>query len=147
MQLHQLQSIKQKAKPRIGRGGKRGTTSGRGTKGQKSRSGHRIRPAERDLILRLPKRRGFRNKPKSAKPFILNLRDISNRLKHLLSDKKELTVSRDTLIQFGLLSPKYRGGIKLLGKGEIKSAITFKGFSVSTEAEEKIKKAGGKMIK
>ncbi|MGE5541018.1 MAG: uL15 family ribosomal protein [Bacillota bacterium] len=43
---------------RIGRGGKRGKTSGRGTKGQKARSGHRMRPEMRDIIKKLPKRRG-----------------------------------------------------------------------------------------
>ena len=61
MQLHELQPfhrLKRKA-PRVGRGGKRGTTSGKGTKGQKARAGHRIRPAERDLIIRIPKLRGF----------------------------------------------------------------------------------------
>ena len=61
IQLHTLQPfhpLKKKA-PRVGRGGQRGTTSGKGTKGQKSRSGRRIRPAERDLIIRIPKLRGF----------------------------------------------------------------------------------------
>lgn len=59
MQLHELQAIHEnKEAQRIGRGGKRGTTSGRGQKGQKSRSGHRIRPAVRDMIQRLPKLRG-----------------------------------------------------------------------------------------
>jgi large subunit ribosomal protein L15 len=53
-----------KDEKRVGRGGKRGTTAGRGTKGQKARSGHCIRPAERDLIQRLPKLRGYKNKPK-----------------------------------------------------------------------------------
>ncbi|OGY57237.1 MAG: hypothetical protein A3E61_01280 [Candidatus Colwellbacteria bacterium RIFCSPHIGHO2_12_FULL_43_12] len=63
MQLHDLKPFHlNKTGKRVGRGGKRGTTSGHGTKGQKSRSGHKIRPAERDLIQRLPKLRGFRNK-------------------------------------------------------------------------------------
>ncbi|MBI1839214.1 MAG: uL15 family ribosomal protein [Candidatus Colwellbacteria bacterium] len=68
MQLHQLQQLyKNKEGKRVGRGGKRGTYSGKGQKGQKARAGHRIRPAERDLIQRLPKLRGFRNKPKAKK--------------------------------------------------------------------------------
>ncbi len=59
MQLHELRAIhKDEDAKRVGRGGKRGTTSGKGQKGQKSRSGHRIRPAERDMIQRLPKLRG-----------------------------------------------------------------------------------------
>jgi len=65
MQLHELKPIhSNKQSKRVGRGGKRGTTSGSGTKGQKSRSGHRIRPAIRDLMRRLPKLRGTNNKPK-----------------------------------------------------------------------------------
>ncbi|MBZ1348680.1 MAG: hypothetical protein KY053_00355 [Candidatus Liptonbacteria bacterium] len=59
MQLHELQPIyKNKPKKRIGRGGKKGNYCGRGLKGQKSRAGHRIRPAEREFVLRLPKLRG-----------------------------------------------------------------------------------------
>jgi large subunit ribosomal protein L15 len=62
MQLHLLKISHPKLeKKRIGRGGKRGKTSGRGQKGQKSRSGHKIRPAERDFIQRLPKLRGKHN--------------------------------------------------------------------------------------
>lgn len=65
MELHDLRPLHaNETKKRIGRGGKRGTTAGRGTKGQKARSGHVIRPAERDLIQRLPKLRGYANKPK-----------------------------------------------------------------------------------
>jgi len=68
MQLHDLKPLHpNKSSKRVGRGGKRGTTSGRGTKGQRARAGHRIRPAERDLIQRLPKLRGFANKPKRKK--------------------------------------------------------------------------------
>ena len=68
MQLHEIQPLHENRKEkRVGRGGKRGTTSGRGTKGQRARAGHRIRPAERDLIQRLPKLRGFANKPKNKR--------------------------------------------------------------------------------
>ncbi|HEY4495498.1 MAG TPA: uL15 family ribosomal protein, partial [Candidatus Paceibacterota bacterium] len=71
MQLHQLQRNKKARKGiRVGRGGKRGKTSGRGTKGQKARAGHRIRPEIRDAIKKLPKRRGYRFNPigEKAKP-------------------------------------------------------------------------------
>ncbi|OGY60161.1 MAG: hypothetical protein A3B23_00070 [Candidatus Colwellbacteria bacterium RIFCSPLOWO2_01_FULL_48_10] len=65
MQLHELQPVyPNRSRIRIGRGGKRGNTSGRGQKGQKSRAGRRIRPAQRDLIQRMPKLRGVKNKPK-----------------------------------------------------------------------------------
>src|SRR3989344_2803432 len=60
MQLHDLKKSTATKKPkRIGRGGKGGTFSGRGTKGQKARCGHRIRPQLRDEIKKLHKKRGF----------------------------------------------------------------------------------------
>ena len=60
MQLHQLQPIhKLKDKKRIGRGGKRGSYSGRGIKGQKSRAGAKLyRPGRKELLIRIPKLRG-----------------------------------------------------------------------------------------
>ena len=68
MQLHTLQPLNSlKGKKRVGRGGKRGTYSGRGQKGQRSRAGRKIRPAMRDLIQRLPKLRGAGNKRKSKR--------------------------------------------------------------------------------
>ncbi len=61
MQKHTLKrSNKSRRAVRIGRGGKRGSYSGRGTKGQKARAGRRIRPEIRDLIMKMPKRRGHR---------------------------------------------------------------------------------------
>jgi large subunit ribosomal protein L15 len=78
MQLNTLQrKHENKAKrPRVGRGGKRGTTAGKGTKGQKARSGHRIRPAIRDLIQRLPKLRGYANKPVTTASAVISVRDL-----------------------------------------------------------------------
>ncbi|MEK7138500.1 MAG: 50S ribosomal protein L15 [Patescibacteria group bacterium] len=138
MKLHELKSKKQiKPKKRVGRGGKRGTTSGRGTKGQKSRSGRRIRKSERDLILRLPKKRGFRNKIKSPKPITLNLEKISAKLK----DVK--VVDRATLEQFNLIPSGYRGVIKVLGNGNATPGSSFKGIKISESAKMKIEKAGG----
>ncbi|MBI4136288.1 MAG: hypothetical protein HY481_01940 [Candidatus Vogelbacteria bacterium] len=62
--MHQLKRQHPRQRKKIvGRGGKRGTTAGRGTKGQKARAGHRIRPAIRDVIKKLPKRRGYRFRP------------------------------------------------------------------------------------
>ena len=70
----QLQDIKPRNKPkrkkRVGRGGKRGTYSGKGLKGQKSRAGAKIRPELRDFIKKVPKLKGYnfkRYKKKSAK--------------------------------------------------------------------------------
>lgn len=61
MQLHQIKpSHKLKTKKRIGRGGKKGTYSGKGMKGQKSRAGAKIRPELRDFIKKIPKVRGYK---------------------------------------------------------------------------------------
>ena len=144
MKLHELKSKKQiKPKKRIGRGGKRGTFSGRGTKGQKSRAGRRIRKSERDLILRLPKKRGFRNKPKSPKPVILNLGELSAKLKSVWKDVK--VIDRSVLDKFNLIPSGYKGTIKILGNGDSTSGLSFKGLKISKSAKIKIEKAGGQI--
>ena len=59
MKLHEIRSpFRTHKKRRVGRGGKRGKTSGHGTKGQKSRAGRKIRPQIRDVMKRFPKKRG-----------------------------------------------------------------------------------------
>ncbi len=143
MQLHHLLSIKRPRK-RIGRGGKRGTYSGRGVKGQKARAGRRLRPAVRDLIIRLPKRRGFRNRPFSRKPFVLNISDLAKKLKPLAN--KELVVNKDLLKEVGILSLNYRGEAKVLSKGEINFPLIIKGLQISAGAKTKIEKAGGRIV-
>ena len=129
MQLHQLQPSHKlkKAKPRIGRGGKRGTYSGRGQKGQKAHAGRRIKPAVYDLISKLPKLRGYRNTPKSPKPLAINVGDL-NKIEGDVINKKTLRVKRD---------------VKILGNGEISRAVKVEGLKVSKVAREKIEKAGG----
>ncbi len=144
MQLHDLVSSVNKSKKRIGRGGKRGTTSGRGTKGQKSRSGHRMRPAVRDLILRLPKRRGYANRPVSPKPFIVSLSQIAQKVKIFSKEKKVVDVNKNFLKEIGILPASYRGDVKVLA-GNIEAPITLKGIKFSKSVKEKIEKAGCKV--
>jgi large subunit ribosomal protein L15 len=141
MKLHSLTPIRKQKPQRIGRGGKRGTTSGRGTKGQKSRAGHRIRPAERDLILKLPKMRGFRNKPKKDAVTVFNLETLSKKLK-TFAGKETLVITRDLLITAGLLGKTFKGEIKILGNGNAAFPMVADGKSVKTSksATEKIKK-------
>ncbi len=129
MQLHTLQSgYSYPEKKRVARGGKRGTTSGRGTKGQRSRSGHRIRPAQRDFIIRLPKLRGYKNKPLQEKLMTLNIGDLEKRVS-------------GTEVNASLV-----GNVKILGGGEVKKAFTIEGLAISASAKAKIEKAGGKVI-
>jgi large subunit ribosomal protein L15 len=140
MKLHSLTRIRSKNEQRIGRGGKRGTTAGRGQKGQKSRAGHRIRPAERDLILKLPKKRGFRNKPKKDAVTVFNLGDLSGKLK-TYAGKESLTITRELLVAAGLLGKNFKGEIKILGTGEAAFPMTAEGIKVSESARAKMGKA------
>ncbi len=137
MRLHSLQSgVIRKKKKRVGRGGKRGTFSGHGNKGQRSRAGHRIRPAERDLISRLPKLRGVKHKRISPPARVLNIRDINRFFK----DEKEIT--RKLLVDRGMIS-NVKERVKLLGNGVIKRAVTIRGIQVSESAKKKIEAVGG----
>ncbi len=135
MQLHDLK-IKAKNKKRVGRGGKRGTYSGKGMKGQKSRAGHKIRPASRDLLIRIPKLKGIKNKPLTAKTIVVNLSRIAK--------IKENTITREVLIANKILR-KNEKIIKILSTGTINQPITIKGIPVSKKVKEKIEAAGGKI--
>jgi len=137
--LHLLKPKHQRKykKPRIGRGGKRGFSSGRGQKGQKSRSGHRIRPAERDLIMRIPKLRGYKNKPFKEGAQIVSVGDLSR--------VKGGEITATTLHAAGLVR-KGHTLIKILDGGEVSAAVTVMSIPVSKGAKLKIEKAGGKVI-
>lgn len=140
MQLHQLKpETRLKKKKRVGRGGKRGTYSGRGMKGQKSRAGHRIRPAERDLVQRLPKLRGFKFKSIKSKPAVIDIGDLEKKL-------KDNIINRQTLLEAGLIRKSDRK-IKILGskKGEIKQSFQIEGLEVSKKLRKLIESAGGEI--
>ncbi len=140
MKLHTLSSIRERKSQRIGRGGKRGTTSGRGQKGQKSRAGHRIRPAERDLILKLPKKRGFRNKPKKESVTVFNIGELSKKLKTFAS-KEPFVITIDLLKTAGLLGKNFAGEVKILGVGETTFPCSAAaGMKVSRSAKGKMEK-------
>ena len=145
MQIHELPSIKKRSQ-RIGRSGKRGSYSGRGVKGQKSRSGRRLRPAERDLIMRIPKKRGFRNKPKSDSNEVFNLGELSKVLKSLMKGSSPLEITQAVLKESGLLRKGFKGEVKILGTGPASFPMAMKGLKVSTSAKAKIEKAGGSVV-
>lgn len=142
MKLHNLPTSHKRSQ-RIGRGGKRGTTAGRGTKGQKSRAGSRMRPAERDLILRIPKKRGFRNKPKKEAVKSFNIGDVAARLKTFAKGTAPTEIDIMVLKTAGLLGKNFKGFVKILGNGEVAIAMNLKGLQVSAGAKTKIEKAGG----
>lgn len=141
IQLHQIKKPKIKKEKRVGRGGKKGTYSGRGIKGQKARAGRKMYPQIREIIKKIPKLRGWKFKAKE-KPEWVNLKDLERKF------KENEIVSPKTLVEKGLL--KKRMGkiplVKILGKGEIKKPILIKDCLLSKKAKEKIEKAGGKIL-
>jgi len=149
MQLYQLKPIHKFKKPkRVGRGGKKGTYSGRGVKGQKSRAGKKLKPIIDEIIKKYPKLRGYRFKSnptdKKSKIVILNL-DILE--KKFNSGEK---VTPQILLEKKLIR-KIKGRmpqVKILGRvpGEIKKALIIEGCLLSKSVKEKIEKAGGKIL-
>ena len=128
-----------KPKKRVGRGGKRGTYSGRGLKGQKARAGHSIRPAERDLIKRIPKLRGYKNRRTTPNNFVLSLNEIES----FKLDK----INSNILKSRGLVKRTFGGKIKILGQGKISRPVTISPeVMISKSALVKIESAGGKQL-
>ena len=131
-------------KKRVGRGigSGKGKTSGRGVKGQKSRSGVAIKSFEggqMPLYRRLPKR-GFNpiNKNKVA---VLNL----DKMQSLIENKRINSANQinlETLKKAKIVSKTYNK-IKILGSGEIKEKVDLNIDYISKSAVEKLKKAGG----
>ena len=138
MQLHQIKPIhKNKSKKRIGRGGKRGTFSGRGSKGQNAR-GARLGADFRGGSTKKTeiKHRSFRIK--ENKPAILNLKD----LKGIFSEGE--TISPSTLKEKNILNSN-KVKVKILSDGEIGGKFNFSGILFSKSAREKVIKAGGEI--
>ncbi|MDQ5949008.1 MAG: large subunit ribosomal protein [Patescibacteria group bacterium] len=140
MQLHTLKRTHKNKKTRqIGRAGQRGKTSGRGTKGQNARAGHKKRPEIRDFIKRIPKMRGRGknlNTSVQVKAFAVNLRDIN--LAFVAGD----TVSPLTLQSKGLIANNI-AKVKILGTGTLDKKVTIESCEVSASARLAIEKAGG----
>lgn len=146
MQLHSFSPrTKNKKNPPVGRGGKRGKTSGRGGKGQTARAGHKIRPEVRDLVKKLPKRRGHgKNRARTVRTnriatSAVNLAALES------AYKVGETVSPASLVAKGMVRRKKGRApvVKILGTGELKKALVFKGCAVSVSARAAILKAGG----
>ena len=136
-----------KSKMRVGRGigSGKGKTSGRGVKGQKSRSGVAIKAFEggqMPLYRRLPKR-GFKSLNKKNNIAILNLSKIQSMLDKSKNDLKN-TLDLKMLIDKNLINNKYLK-LKILGSGEIKKNIEITAHFASKQALTKIEKAGGKI--
>ena len=142
MQAHELRPPKgaRHKRKRVGRGdgSGHGTYSGRGSKGQKSRSGAKIRlgfeGGQTPLIKRLPRRRGFTN--------IFRVEYVSVNVKQLERFEAGTEVTPQLLREVGIIKT-LRQPVKVLGDGEITKALTVRAHRFSAVAKGKIEAAGG----
>jgi len=140
--LHNLKSSKgsKKKKKRVGRGdgSGRGTYSGRGMKGQRSRTGGKKGlkiKGLRTFLRNVPKKGGFRSL--ETKMFVVNLEDLEKKFK----DGDNIT--KKDLIKSGLIKSS-KVGVKILGQGKLTKKLEVVADSFSKTAKDAIIKAGGK---
>lgn len=144
LKLSELKPYKGATKRRkvVGRGvgSGHGTFSGRGSKGQRARSGSSIpvgfEGGRMPLQRQIPKRRGFTSR--NVKPAVLNLDDLNEKF------KAGETVNPKILLNKGMIKSS-SDEIKILGQGELTKALIFEKVLISLQAKEKITKAGGKI--
>jgi large subunit ribosomal protein L15 len=149
MQIHELKpKHKNRTKKRIGRGGKKGTTSGKGQKGQSSRAGRKMVPIIRELIKKYPKLRGYRSFRVDDYTAVVNLEVLEK------NSKDGETINPENLLKKGIVSnikgktPK----VKILGTlgrsptgeaGKLTKKLVVENCKTSKTAKEAIEKAGG----
>lgn len=146
MQLHTLiPRTENRKNPPVGRGGKRGKTSGRGGKGQTARAGHKIRPESRDFIKKLPKLRGHgKNRARSVRTNRIATSVVNLAALDVAYTAGE-TVSPASLFARGL-ARRVKGhmpAVKILGTGSITKALVIKNCIVSKSARTAVIAASG----
>ena len=130
-----------KNKKRVGRGigSGNGKTSGRGQKGQNSRSGGGVRPGfeggQNPLVFRIAKR-GFNNYEFATRYAVINISDLEK-----FEEGTEITP--ELLKEMGIVK-NMQDGLKVLGNGELTKKLTVSANKFSKVAKEKIENAGGK---
>lgn len=142
MQLNQIKStLPRPSKKRIGRGGKKGTYSGRGIKGQKSRAGGRSEPMIRPLIKRFHKLKGIGFSPSRWRTVIVSLGDLERKF------GEGETVSIKTLKEKKMIALKSgkKVRVKILKSGELKKKLIFEGCQFSKTAREAVGKTGSQI--
>jgi len=139
-ELHSATGAKKKKK-RVGRGTSsgHGKTSGRGHKGQKSRTGGGVRPGfeggQTPIYRRLPKEKGFKNLLFKKYYAIINVGELNG-----FKD----TVNKKALIEAGRIAEGEM--LKILGDGTLSKALTIEADKFTSGAMKKIKDAGGKAV-
>ncbi len=139
MQLHNIQPIHhKKGKKRIGRGGKRGTYSGKGIKGQKSRAGRKMQPIMREVIKRFPKLRGYRHILKAQNMVAIGFDSLG---KFQTGEK----ITPQSLIEKRIIR-NIKGKtpqVKILAKGKLTKKLVIEDCQLSAKAKAMVEKAGG----
>lgn len=146
MRLHELSNTKgavhRRKRVGCGEGGGHGKTSGRGGKGQTARSGGSVRPGfeggQMPLYRKLP-HRGFNNSNFKTRYAVVNVGDLSR----IGGGVTEIT--SDVLVQAGLIRAG-SGLVKVLGNGDVSTALKVTANKFSATAKAKIEKAGGEAI-
>lgn len=134
-----------KKKQRVGRGDRRGKTSGRGHKGQKQHGGHGIRPQIRDMIKKLPKRRGHGvNRSRTVNDARVVYTPVNLATIESAFSAGE-SVTPETLVAKGVVATRAGSApaVKILGNGEITKNVTVSDCRVSKNAQARIESAGG----
>lgn len=140
MQLHELQpKHKNRTKKRVGRGGRKGTYSGHGMKGQKSRAGRKMVPIIRELIKKYPKLRGYRSFAIENDFAVVNLDVLEKNTKDGETINPENLVIKGIISQVKGKTPK----VKILGTGKLTKKLVVEKCKTSKTAKEAIEKAGG----
>lgn len=140
MQLHELKpTTKRPAAKRVGRGGKRGTYSGRGMKGQKSRAGNRPAPVVREILKRYPKLKGYRRVRRQRKPQSVSLSDIAKKFSAAEPVTPATLLAKDLVKSEKGKAPQ----IKIVGTASSKKAFKVEGCLVTKGAKASIEKNGG----
>lgn len=146
MQLNTISPItKNKKQPSVGRGGKRGKTSGHGGKGQTARAGHKLRPEARDLIKKLPKLRGHgKNRSRTVRTNKIVVSAVNLAALEAAYNAGE-TVSPASLLARGIVRrTKGRAPeVKILGTGKITKALVIRGCALSASALAALTAVGG----
>lgn len=148
MQTHNVKrNTKNKKNPAVGRGGKRGKTSGRGTKGQKARAGNKRRPQMRDTIKKIPKRRGYgMNRARTVNSSIVRSAVVNVDLLEKVFQAGSV-ITPEVLAENKLIrkvSGKFPP-VKILARGTINKNFSFKNCLMSAKAKEAIEAVGGKV--
>ncbi len=132
---------------RVGRGqsSTRGKQSGRGGKGQTARAGHKVRPALRDIIKKIPKRRGY-GKNRGRTVWALKPRPITVTLEQIEATfEAGAEITPKAIVESGILAykKKHTPMVKIVGSEGLTKKITLKGVSISAGARMAVEKAGG----